>query len=157
MPKNCRPWRPVPHYLTLIRHNWDAAFKTHPLAEQDVVLTLPASFDQVARQLTIEAAAQAGLKRVLPIEEPQAAFYAWLARHSQGVADDDNWERLVHAGETILVCDIGGGTTDFTLIRVREATETSDQDSSETLDACASTQTVIASCGRGTTPDLGRR
>ncbi len=104
--------------LAQIRSAWEKAHPAYPLSEQDIVLTLPASFDQVARQLTIEAAAIAGLSRVLPIEEPQAAFYAWLARHA------DNWEELVRPGQTILVCDIGGGTTDFTLIRVREASNT---------------------------------
>ena len=96
-------------YLAQIRWAWDQAFKSHPLADQDIVLTLPASFDQVARQLTIEAAAAAGLERILPIEEPQAAFYAWLYRHRR------TWEQTVAPGQTILVCDIGGGTTDFTL------------------------------------------
>lgn len=104
--------------LAHICRMWDRAHRSHPLAQQDIVLTLPASFDQVARQLTIEAAAAAGLKRILPIEEPQAAFYAWLARHA------DTWEQQVSVGQTILVCDIGGGTTDFTLIRVRAAVET---------------------------------
>ena len=99
-------------YLAHIRKCWDQAHRSQPLAEQDVVLTLPASFDQVARQLTVEAAAMAGLPRVLLIEEPQAAFYAWLNLHHEG------WEKIVTAGQTILVCDIGGGTTDFTLIRV---------------------------------------
>lgn len=101
-------------YLSQIRAAWDRAFPKFPLSEQDVVLTLPASFDQVARRLTLDAAATAGLKCVLPIEEPQAAFYAWLARHKE------SWEAEVLPGQTILVCDIGGGTTDFTLIRVRE-------------------------------------
>jgi len=114
-------------YLTQIRKSWDRSFPKFPLAEQDIVLTLPASFDQVARQLTIEAAARAGLKRILPIEEPQAAFYAWLARHSS------DWEERIKEGETILVCDIGGGTTDFTLIRVRAASQTSESET-ETLD-----------------------
>ena len=114
-------------YLAQIRTTWDRSFPEHPLAEQDIVLTLPASFDQVARQLTIEAAARAGLKRILPIEEPQAAFYAWLARHSA------DWEKRVKEGETILVCDIGGGTTDFTLIRVRAASQSA-QEPNETLD-----------------------
>ncbi|GAB5402951.1 MAG: Hsp70 family protein [Aureliella sp.] len=100
-----------------IRAAWDSGHKQHPLHEQEIILTLPASFDQVARQLTIDAAAQAGLKRILPIEEPQAAFYAWLARH------DTDWEAKVSAGQSILVCDIGGGTTDFTLIRVRESSQ----------------------------------
>ncbi len=112
--------------LAQIRRMWDRVHGSHPLAEQDIVLTLPASFDQVARQLTIEAAAAAGLKRILPIEEPQAAFYAWLARHA------DTWEQQVSAGQSILVCDIGGGTTDFTLIRVREAMDTSSDDGRQT-------------------------
>ena len=104
--------------LAHIRDVWDQAHPTFPLAQQDVVLTLPASFDEVARQLTIEAARLAGLPRVLLIEEPQAAFYWWLHRHHS------TWEQLVSVGQTILVCDIGGGTTDFTLIRVRSAPET---------------------------------
>jgi len=100
-------------YLLHIRQAWDAARPEHPLPEQDVVLTLPASFDEVARQLTVKAAARAGLTRVVLIEEPQAAFYAWIDRHR------DDWESHVAPGQTILVCDCGGGTSDFTLIRVR--------------------------------------
>jgi molecular chaperone DnaK (HSP70) len=100
-------------YLQHYREAWDAQFSEHPLAEQDFVLTLPASFDEVARELTIRAAQQAGLTRVVLIEEPQAAFYAWIDKHA------DRWEQLVSPGQKILVCDIGGGTTDFTLIRVR--------------------------------------
>jgi molecular chaperone DnaK (HSP70) len=100
-------------YLAHVRAAWDAAHPRHPLAEQDFVLTLPASFDEVARELTIAAAARAGLPRVVLIEEPQAAFYAWLNLHRE------NWESLVTPGQTILVCDIGGGTSDLTLIRAR--------------------------------------
>ncbi|HVX62885.1 MAG TPA: Hsp70 family protein [Pirellulales bacterium] len=100
-------------YLAHIREAWDFRFPEHPLAEQDVVLTLPASFDEVARELTVKAAKLAGLPRVVLIEEPQAAFYAWI--HAQG----DQWESVVQPGQKILVCDIGGGTSDFTLIRVR--------------------------------------
>lgn len=114
-------------YLAQIRRTWDREFPDHRLADQEIVLTLPASFDQVARQLTVEAAAQAGLPRILPIEEPQAAFYAWLSRHQQ------NWESQVQPGQTILVCDIGGGTTDFTLIRVRTANQNANPNE-ETLD-----------------------
>lgn len=99
-------------YLRHIREAWDAQF-AEPLAEQEVVLTLPASFDEVARELTVKAARLAGLARVVLIEEPQAAFYAWLDLHSE------RWESLVAPGQKILVCDIGGGTSDFTLIRVR--------------------------------------
>ena len=101
-------------YIQHYREAWDAAFPEHPLAEQDFVVTLPASFDEVARELTIRAAQQAGLKRVVLIEEPQAAFYAWIDKHAVG------WDQQVQPGQKILVCDIGGGTTDFTLIRVRQ-------------------------------------
>jgi hypothetical protein len=100
-------------YLAHVRDTWNARFPRHPLAEQDFVLTLPASFDEVARELTVKAASLAGLSRVVLIEEPQAAFYAWIHAHS------DNWDRLVQPGQKILVCDVGGGTSDFTLIRVR--------------------------------------
>jgi hypothetical protein len=100
-------------YLRHIRDAWDFQHPKEPLERQDIVLTLPASFDEVARELTVEAAAKADLPRVVLIEEPQAAFYAWIYKHSE------SWEQLVSPGQKILVCDIGGGTTDFTLIRVR--------------------------------------
>ncbi len=100
-------------YLAHARDAWNARHPRDPLEEQDFVLTLPASFDEVARELTVKAAALAGLRRVLLIEEPQAAFYAWLDAHA------DDWEQRVSPGQKILVCDIGGGTSDFTLIRVR--------------------------------------
>ena len=99
--------------LEHIRQSWNEAHKNERLEDQDIVLTLPASFDEIARELTVQAAAEAGLKRIVLIEEPQAAFYAWLDNH------DENWDQLVEPGQTILVCDIGGGTSDFTLIRVR--------------------------------------
>ncbi len=102
-------------YLKHARAAWDDRFPDAPLAEQDLVLTLPASFDEVARELTIKAAAQAGLSRVVLIEEPQAAFYAWILKHR------DDWDQHVSPGQKILVCDVGGGTSDFTLIRVRRA------------------------------------
>lgn len=104
-------------YLTHMRAAWDHQFAAHPLADQTVVLTIPASFDEVARNLTIQAAQKAGLPRVLLIEEPQAAFYAWINRH------EDSWESLVQPGQKILVCDVGGGTSDFTLIRVQSDRE----------------------------------
>ncbi len=100
-------------YLRHIHDAWQDRFPHDPLADQDIVLTLPASFDEVARELTVQAAASAGLPRVVLIEEPQAAFYAWLDAHQT------DWEQRVEPGQKILVCDIGGGTTDFTLIRVR--------------------------------------
>lgn len=104
-------------YIQQFREAWDAQFPDHPLAQQDFVLTLPASFDEVARELTVKAARQVGLQRVVLIEEPQAAFYAWIDKHS------DRWDQLVSPGQKILVCDIGGGTTDFTLIRVRKGAD----------------------------------
>jgi len=101
-------------YQQHFREAWDAKFPQSPLADQDFVLTLPASFDEVARELTIKAARQAGLNRVVLIEEPQAAFYAWIDKHAA------TWDTLVSPGQKILVCDVGGGTSDFTLIRVRK-------------------------------------
>lgn len=100
-------------FLAHLRDAWSAAFPGFPLAEQDVVITLPASFDEVARELTIRAAKAAELPRVALVEEPQAAFYAWVDKHAR------DWQQLVSPGQKILVCDVGGGTTDFTLIRVR--------------------------------------
>jgi len=104
-------------YLAHVRDVWNARFPYDPLSDQEFVLTLPASFDEVARELTVKAAALAGLPSVLLIEEPQAAFYAWIHAHA------DNWDRRVTPGQKILVCDIGGGTSDFTLIRVRRGEE----------------------------------
>lgn len=108
-------------YLLHLRRAWNAAHPDEPLEAQDVVITLPASFDEVARELTVAAARQAGLPRVDLIEEPQAAFYAWINRHR------DDWATRVGPGQMILVCDIGGGTSDFTLIRVRAAGKTGQQ------------------------------
>ena len=102
-------------YLAHIRDAWDFKFPDHRLSQQDVILTVPASFDEVARELTVEAAVQAGLSQVVLVEEPQAAFYAWLHDQKEG------WASHVQPGQKILVCDIGGGTSDFTLIRVRRA------------------------------------
>ena len=102
-------------YLLHIREAWNQRMgRQFALETQQVILTVPASFDEVARELTVQAAEQAGLTRVTLLEEPQAAFYAWLARHT------DSWQRQLMAGNTILVCDIGGGTTDFSLIAVTE-------------------------------------
>ena len=100
-------------YLAHLAAAWQAAFKNAPLAEQQVVLTVPASFDPAARELTREAAVAAGLPESLVLlEEPQAAVYAWLA--DQG----DRWRKQVSVGDRLLVCDVGGGTTDFTLVGV---------------------------------------
>ncbi len=101
-------------FLSHIRHAWNVAFPQAPLEAQEILLTVPASFDAVARDLTIRAAREAGLPELTLIEEPQAAFYAWIDTHAE------SWRENVHAGDVILVCDIGGGTTDFTLIAVRD-------------------------------------
>ncbi len=84
------------------------------LERQTVYLTVPASFDAVARELTMQAAQMAGLDTLTLLEEPQAAFYAWLA------ANEGDWREQVQVGQSILVCDVGGGTTDFSLIQVTE-------------------------------------
>ena len=99
-------------YLAHVRAAWDAQFAGHPLAEQDIVLTIPASFDEGARALTVEAARLAGLPRLRLIEEPQAAFQDWIFRHRATLAAELASARLV------LVCDVGGGTTDLTLVQV---------------------------------------
>ncbi|HMP89934.1 MAG TPA: Hsp70 family protein [Kiritimatiellia bacterium] len=100
-------------FLRHIRHAWDEAHPGHLLADQDVCITIPASFDEVARELTVEAARLAGLSTIQLIEEPQAAFYAWLSRH------ENNWQDVIKPDDQILVCDVGGGTTDLTLIHAR--------------------------------------
>jgi molecular chaperone DnaK (HSP70) len=84
------------------------------ITEGLIVITVPASFDEVARNLTLEAAANAGLGEVVLLEEPQAAFYAWTSQ------DENNWMRQVSAGDCVLVCDIGGGTADFSLIVMKD-------------------------------------
>ena len=105
-------------FLQYLRTVWDSGEageqRQLALAEQDVLLTVPASFDEEARELTRRAAEQAGYDHVTLLEEPQAAFYAWL--ESQG----DAWRHRIKVGDLVLVCDIGGGTTDFSLIMVSE-------------------------------------
>jgi Hsp70 protein len=105
-------------YLEYLRKVWnhDVAKKAPELSlsEQEIFLTVPASFDEEARELTLRAAEQAGLSRVTLLEEPQAAFYAWLEAQGKG------WRKRIKVGDLILVCDVGGGTTDFSLIAVSE-------------------------------------
>jgi hypothetical protein len=106
---------PVDASARIVRHvreAWDASFP-EPLAEQDVVLTVPASFDAVARELTVEAAHAAGLERLVLLEEPQAAFYAWLVQHETG------WREAIARHPLVLVVDVGGGTTDLSLMAAR--------------------------------------
>ncbi|MET0982291.1 MAG: Hsp70 family protein [Telluria sp.] len=99
-------------YLAHLRANWNTRFPQQPLEHQDLVLTVPASFDEGARALTLEAAKLAGLPHLRLLEEPQAALYDWLYRHRATLGDDLAGTRLV------LVLDVGGGTTDFSLVKV---------------------------------------
>jgi molecular chaperone DnaK (HSP70) len=100
-------------YLAHLRAAWDDANPDQPAEELDLVLTVPASFDAAARELTVVAARQAGFERITLLEEPLAAFYAYLATRP-------TWRRDVAPGAVVLVCDIGGGTTDFSLIEVKD-------------------------------------
>ena len=102
-------------YLEHLVAAWEAANPNAPVREQHVVLTVPASFDASARELTREAAIAAGLPDSLVLlEEPQAAVYAWLADRGE------RWRRELKVGDTLLICDVGGGTTDLTLIGVTD-------------------------------------
>ena len=102
--------------LRHLRDSWNFAHRATPvggrLEQNAIVLTVPASFDDEARELTVAAAHDAGFSNLRLLEEPLAAVYAWIATHRRAVADH------LHDGELVLVCDVGGGTTDFTLIRV---------------------------------------
>lgn len=121
-------------YLLHIREAWNAEVAAHeddevvPLSDsasdsgplsrrfedQLIVLTVPASFDEVARELTLAAARGAGMPNVVLLEEPLAAFYAWLSAHEQ------SWQQQMQAGQLILVCDVGGGTSDFSIVGIRD-------------------------------------
>ena len=103
----------ITRYLEHIIEAWNYNYPEDSLQSSEVVLTIPASFDDLARKLTAGAAASVGLP-VRLLEEPQAAFYSWLWRHRK------DWKKKITPGDVVLICDIGGGTTDFTLIRYRE-------------------------------------
>ena len=96
--------------------NLNISHSEQPIAISDcqVIVTVPASFDEIARSLTHEAAEAAGINDVVLLEEPQAAFYAWIGQN------DDSWRRQVKTGDLVLVCDLGGGTADFSLIAVTD-------------------------------------
>jgi molecular chaperone DnaK (HSP70) len=98
-------------YIAKFRDEWDKA-KGIPLAEQDIVLTVPASFDEEARELTVMAARDAGLEKLTLLEEPAAAFYSWIANNLAAS------RKKLFDGQIVLVCDVGGGTSDFSLIKV---------------------------------------
>jgi molecular chaperone DnaK (HSP70) len=100
-------------YLEHLRAAWNEQHPDAPFNEQDVLVTVPASFDAIARELTQRAAKSAGYPDAVLLEEPQAAFYAWVERHP-------DWRTRLGKGDLVLVIDIGGGTTDFTLISVAD-------------------------------------
>jgi len=111
---------PIASSATFLRHlkaAWNHSIGKETganIEEQEIYLTIPASFDAVARELTLQAARSAGFENITLLEEPQAAFYAWLH------ANQETWKDLIKPGDLILVCDVGGGTTDFSLIRVTD-------------------------------------
>jgi molecular chaperone DnaK (HSP70) len=110
------PLESAARILAHLRDAWDAAhaFEDQKLKDQAVTLTVPASFDAAARELTVAAAKQAGIEQLTLLEEPQAALYAWVE------ATGDDWRKHVQPGDVILVVDVGGGTSDFSLIAVSE-------------------------------------
>jgi molecular chaperone DnaK (HSP70) len=101
-------------YIEDLRKAWELSHG-QPIGGQDVVLTVPASFDEEARELTVEAAKRAGIEKLTLLEEPAAAFYAWIANHLEASRSH------LRDGMLVLVCDVGGGTSDFTLIRIERA------------------------------------
>jgi len=104
-------------YLQHLGEAWNAVMALTDdgarFEDQLMILTVPASFDEVARELTLTAAEKAGIAHAILLEEPLAAFYAWLSTH------ESDWQTTMHAGQLILVCDVGGGTTDFSIIGVQ--------------------------------------
>jgi len=125
LPREAEPPEPMvspveasARYLAHLRNAWNHAIAAdgandaqHLFEKQDIVLTVPASFDEEARELTVEAARQAGLQNLTLLEEPLAAFYAWVAGHQNALGEH------LRDGELVLICDIGGGTSDFSLVR----------------------------------------
>ena len=101
-------------YLAHLRAAWNAQYPEAPFDQQEVTVTIPASFDPAARELTAEAAQSAGFQNLTLLEEPQAALYSWIQRSA------GQWRKDVRQGDTILVVDVGGGTTDLSLIAVLE-------------------------------------
>ena len=125
LPREAEPPEPMispveasARYLVHLRNAWNHAMSSAGEGDaglrfenQDIVLTVPASFDEEARELTVEAARLVGVENLILLEEPLAAFYAWVAAHRETIATH------VHDGELVLICDIGGGTSDFSLVR----------------------------------------
>ncbi|ADE16018.1 putative heat-shock chaperone HSP70/DnaK [Nitrosococcus halophilus Nc 4] len=101
-------------YLEHVRDAWNFAYPEFPLQQQEVTVTIPASFDPAARELTLEAAEAAGYQQPTLLEEPQAALYSWIQNSAGG------WRNQVQVGDIILVVDVGGGTADLSLVAVIE-------------------------------------
>lgn len=101
-------------YLQHLSAAWNFQFPDYPLQSQQLTITVPASFDPAAREMTIDAARAVGLGHAALLEEPQAALYSWIE------SNHANWREQVAVGDVILVVDIGGGTSDFSLIAVTE-------------------------------------
>ncbi|MCG9577602.1 Hsp70 family protein [Vibrio tubiashii] len=108
------PLRATELYLEHLKQAWDHSNPNNPLAKQDVTITVPASFDPAARDLTAEAARNVGFVHLTLLEEPQAALYNWIDN------SNDKWRDEVSVGDIVLVVDIGGGTTDLSLVEVTE-------------------------------------
>lgn len=108
------PFQATVAYLQHIRDAWTQLHPDAPLPSQDLTITVPASFDPAARELTVEAARFLGLEQALLLEEPQSALYSWIER------SNGEWRKQTEVGDIILVIDIGGGTTDLSLIAVTE-------------------------------------
>lgn len=108
------PYFAAQQYLEHLKSSWDTQFPEHPLAQQKVVLTIPASFDPAARELTAQAAQSLGLTQLTLLEEPQSAVYSWI--QSQG----EQWREQLSVGDVVLVVDVGGGTTDLSLVAVTD-------------------------------------
>ncbi|MEN8130673.1 MAG: Hsp70 family protein [Pseudomonadota bacterium] len=101
-------------YIEYLRDTWNHQYPDNPLDAQEVIITVPASFDPAARELTAEAVKAAGIEHFILLEEPQAALYSWIQ------ASHGGWRKQVQVGDIILVIDVGGGTTDLSLIAVTE-------------------------------------
>lgn len=106
--------RILAHIKNAWNHEMAGSDKKLRMENQEIFLTVPASFDAIARELTVKAAEKAGLSHITLLEEPQSAFYAWIA------SSNEQWRKYIQKGDLILVCDIGGGTSDFSLIEVSE-------------------------------------
>jgi molecular chaperone DnaK (HSP70) len=108
------PLEAMASFLGHVRNAWNEENKKDKLEDQKVSITIPASFDAAARDLTVEAARKAGLPEVTLLEEPQAAFYSWISQ------SENPWRKQVKKGDVVLVVDVGGGTSDFSLIEINE-------------------------------------